>query len=641
MKILPQLFGFAAVIALLIFQPLASGGTVQIKQREGKGGKATPSATKNKKPKQNEAFSWDVLAEPGRTAADTLRRLREGVPEVLPHGLDPNDPGNWPRVTITPPTAWTVPPGATGFNITFSPAETGIVVNGIPYSEQFALMLPAGYNPQNPPPLVVAWHGFGNSHNQPMPYLANEANNRGWMLMSPLGIADNTFSWLPGQIAVSQSLDWLATNHPFDGSRVYGVGFSMGAMCITNYAARHLDPNKTRFAALATVCGTFDNVDNYTQSPSAQTLMESFFGGNPYSAPQDFEYLRTSLLRLQAPLFFPYPPVEGVTLARTIARTPLYMTWSTDDNVVPYSPIHNTSLAEYFASLGFTPTQHPKSGLLFKHHWSVLNVVNCFNFFTTKTLDANPADISIVADIQGQFHFATASGGSPAQFRRFDVGVNVGNSNLQISSSTNIDSLVLDLSGFAISPNADLLMSTTTLDLTSDVITLNNPATPLPPSKVKIDAGTDYGWVYDGVSSVTFTAPAGFHSEEIRYNTFDFNLAISGTPSIGSTVSIDTSNGADGDAYWTLVSETQGLTPLSLVGDGDPRWLLIDLATSYVVYSGVLSGGGQDSVPAAIPNDPMLVGVVVYLQNVTAPGAVSGIPFFFGRISNGVALTIQ
>ena len=201
-------------------------------------------------------------------------------------------------------------------------------------------MIPSGYNPLAPPPLVIAWHGYGTSNNQPMFFpLPTEANNRGWLLYAPLGVADNTFGWLPGQVAVDKTLEWLRANYPFDESRVYGIGLSMGAMCITNYAARHQDPANVRFAALATVCGTFDNVDNYVQSPPTQALMQSLFGGAPFNSPYTFEYERVHMLRLPTPAFPPYLPVDAETPARSLLHLPFYMTWSADDNVVPYSPI--------------------------------------------------------------------------------------------------------------------------------------------------------------------------------------------------------------------------------------------------------------------------------------------------------------
>lgn len=638
MRILPEISGFLVAGTLLLFQPVASG-SVAVQSGGQKRAKNVETIVADGPETQQGVFTLDVLAEPGRTAADTLRRLKNGESEPVPPGRrGPGGPGI-SSVTVSAP-SWTVPPGAQGFNITLSPAETGVVFNGTPYSEQFSLMIPAGYSSAAPAPLVVAWHGYGNSHVQPMAYLATEANNRGWILMAPLGIQDNTFSWLPGQKAVEKSIDWLRANYAFDESRVYGVGFSMGAMCITNFAARHLNPSWTRFAALATVCATFDNVDTYTQTPAVQSLFQWLFGGSPYSAPFDFEYFRTSLLRLTMPMVSPWPPVEGKTLARSMTTMPIYMTWSADDDVVPYSPRHNQSLITYLTSLGFAPTQVPVTGAPFKHHWTVLNVTNCFNFLASKSLNANPPIYTVLADVDGSFHSATTSGGTSGAFRRFDMNFNAATGALSLNNTNNITNIVLELGGYPVANGTDITVNSSTLDATGDAVYVNNPATSIPPSKVRRDSANNYNWDYNGVAQTRLTIPAGTHTTEILYNTFDFNLALTGTPAIGSAVTFDVTGGADGESYWILVSEAPGTTALSLVGDNDPRWLRLDLLTMYGLAQGVLASGGQDHVPVAIVNDPNLVGLSFYLQTVTAPGSVSGIPYFFGRISNQLALTI-
>src|SRR5262245_55929441 len=94
------------------------------------------------------------LATPGHTAADTIAKLR-----------NPEHSGPL-AITINSTPSWPVPSGATGYEITLDPSETGVVWNGNPFSETFSLMLPSGYNPASPPPLVVAWHGYGTSQNQ-------------------------------------------------------------------------------------------------------------------------------------------------------------------------------------------------------------------------------------------------------------------------------------------------------------------------------------------------------------------------------------------------------------------------------------------------------------------------------------------
>jgi hypothetical protein len=587
-------------------------------------------------------FSWDDLAEPGRSAADTERRLKNDEPDPSfdpgPHG----GPATPHAVTLTTP-GWSIPPGAQGYNVTFAAGETGVMVNGVPKADQMAILLPAGYNPLNPPPLVIAWHGYGTSHNQPMVTgIPLEANNRGWMVMSPLGIADNTFGWIPGQISTEYMLEWLLANYPFDVNRIYGVGFSMGADCILTYAARHQDPSKLRIAALATVCGTYDNVDNYVQSPATQTLMQTLFGGPPFSAPFTFEYERVSMIRLTMPLMFPYPPVEGESMARGIAHLPMYMTWSTDDNVVFYAPTHNQSLLTYLTSLGNAVTSVPVSGQPNKHHWSILNIASCFNWFSTKTLDAFPDSFTILADRNGTFNSVKVLGGTPGQFKRFDLASVGSNGVLSLLNTDNIDALNVDISNLGFGALANVQLTSSTLDATGDTVLVRNSTNPNPPSKVRIDSVDDYGWGFSVADSgTTIHLATGIHSTAIYYDTFDMTMGVTGTPAIGNSVTLDLTGGADGEAYAMLYAASPGLLALSFVGDGDPRWLLLDPLSLTSLWGGTLSGGGQDHLPIVIPNDAGLVGLTFPIQSLTVPGSSASIPFVIGRISNVLALTIQ
>lgn len=592
------------------------------------------------------AGDLDSIAEQGRTAADTLARLKKGVPEPIPQiAGEPGGAGGPSGVTITPPTGWTVPPGAQGYNVALSPAETGVVYNGTPYGEQFALMIPATYNAGSPPPLVIAWHGYGSSHNQPMNFLATEANNRGWMLMSPLGIADNTFSWLPGQQAVEKSIDWVRANYPYDESRVYGAGFSMGGTCILNFAARHQDPAWTRFAALLTVCGTYDNVDVYFRSNiTIQGLMNWLFGGPPAQQPQLFEYERVAVMRLVMPILPPYPVIEMESPGRSIAHLPIYMTWSSDDNQVFYAPTHNTALVNLLTSLGNTPTTAIQTGLAQKHSWSVLNVVDGFNFLATFALNANPSQFTILTDKgNASFNGTKILGGSSGQFRRFDFASNGPAKTLSLLNTNNGDTFDVDLGALGFAAGTDLQLACNSYDATSDTIRLRNAANPNPPSKVRVDGGDNYNWSFDlGSSMTTVTCLTGAHTLDVLYGTFDMALGLTGVPAIGNTITVDLTGGADGEAYGLLYSVAPGgLIPLTFVGDGDPRWLLLDLASFTSLAAGTLSNGGQEHLSTTLANDPLLIGLGFTLQAITAPGLTAGIPFVVGRISNPLTVTIQ
>lgn len=583
----------------------------------------------------------DLLAESGFTAADTLNFLKSGKStpldsrgqlsteeEVGPSGVPPLG------VTINPSVVWPVPPGATGYNITLSPAETGVTWNHTNYSEQFALMLPSNYNPSNPPPLVIAWHGFGTSHNQPMLWgLPAEAEARGWMLMSPLGIAGNTFSWLPGQQAVEKSIDWLRANYPYDESRVYGLGFSMGAQCIVNFAARHQDPAWTRFAALATVCGSFDNMTTYIQGDSTtQSLLVFLFGGVPTSQPHIFEYQRTSAIRGVA-------PVDAESMARSVLHLPFYMTWSTDDTVVTYSPTQNNSLISYLTNFGNIPTTVPVSGQPSPHSWAILNVPDCFSFFSTKSLTVNPTNFHVLADRDCTHNAVAVSGGPLVGFRMLNVNAAAGS--LSVASLSGANGLRFDADGLGLAEGVDATIAVTSSTGANTVVQLERTASLTPPSKVQLNGTDSYAWTFNSASGTTnITVPTGTSTTTELFATFDMALGVSGTPSIGSNITIDLTGGAPSQLYALLYAESSGLFAWSAVGDGDPRFLLLDPFTMAGLIVSTLDGAGQDHPGLVIPNDPGLIGRTFPLQAITAPGSVNGIPFTVGLVSNPYPLTI-
>lgn len=583
---------------------------------------------------------WIQGTEPGRAPADTLRRLRTGEPDPTVKPSDPSAPA--PKgVTFSTP-SWTIPSGATGWNVSFAAGETGVTFKGNPMADQMGLMLPAGYNPSAPPPLVIAWHGFGTSHNQPMfTGIPAAANTRGWMVMSPLGIADNTFGWLPGQDSTEYMINWLLANFPFDTTRVYGVGFSMGADCIASYAARHQSGSGVRLAAVATVCGVFDNYDIYFKDTSTQPLLEFLFGGPANVSPYTFEYHRTSLVRISS-MVFPYPPVEGVSPARSLAHLPIYMTWSADDNVVTYASMHNYSVANYLLSLGANVTWLPQFNQPNKHSWAILNINHCFNWFATKTLDAHPGTFTTLADRDSEFNDVTVSTSLGGVFRRFDCSSNGTLGTLSLVNTSNVESLTVDLSNRGFAANANVHLTTSNLDSSGDAITIVNLANALPPSKVRIDSVDTYAWMFDAAQAKTsFSMPGGSHTADVYYDTFDMTLSISGTPSIGSPVVLNLTGGADGELYAMLYSAGDGLTPLSFIGDGDPRWLRLNDGTLTLLWSGTLFAGGQDQLQLWIPNDPGLVGLNFPIQSLTIPGSAASIPFVVGRVSNVLDVTVQ
>lgn len=570
--------------------------------------------------------SLDDLALPGHKAADTLAALLQPIAPKSGGGL---------AVSTTTPN-WTVPAGATLLQITLSPQETGVVFNGSALGETFGLMLPAGYNPAAPPPLVVAWHGYGVGPMQIFngTALPAEANARGWMLMAPLGVADNSFSWIPGQQAVEKSLAWLRAQHPFDASRVYGAGFSMGANCILNYAARHQDPKDVTFAAVAGVCGSYDNIRVYNSDPAVQDLLELLFGGMPTQPTATFQYERTSTERVLGGA-----ALEGRSLARALAKTPSWIAWSTDDDQVPYAPAGNTALVQYLQALQAPVVSHPTIGLAQPHSWDALDVAACFDWFATQQLPNALASFTILADRDANFRGVEISGATKGDFRRFDFLAIPGANRVVTSNSKNLSTLTLSITDFGLDRSKDWSFGSTTIDGSSDLLRVMDAMAP--PSRVRRDGADVYDWEFNPAGWLELAAPPGTHMTQVLRTSYDMLLAQVPVPNECGIAWLTLAGAGHEDPYEIYFAESAGFWPLSETDATDPRWLMLNPSTILVAAAGSLAGGGGEGVKVTVPAMSATVGSKVRFQAITKPGSSIGLPFAVGRVSNPIEVSTE
>lgn len=215
--------------------------------------------------------------------------------------------------------------------------SVGAATMGTGFSERcyFAEPIPA---PTSPAPLLVLHHRFGKTHlDLPVAtdYLA-QATARGWYV-----------------------LEWtLNTNPLIDPARLYAVGFSMGGGMAMNYAARHLDPARPMFAAVANHTGDVALGHVFVNEVlEVQEILGFWFGQE--SPPT------VDPLRLQRASLIEYDMVEGEFLktgdmVRNLSNMPMYMTRASQDTIVvggvPYLEIQNDVLDRHIQSeLGIPP----------------------------------------------------------------------------------------------------------------------------------------------------------------------------------------------------------------------------------------------------------------------------------------------
>lgn len=149
------------------------------------------------------------------------------------------------------------------------PGDHSRVVTADGQARSYLVYVPPGYRPEEPAPVVLAFHGAGiNAHMMALlSGLNKKADEVGFIVVYPngSGLANLVLTWnaggLPARITdgkpddvafVAALLDDLATVANVDASRVYATGMSNGGMMCYRLAAALSD----RIAAIAPVCGT-------------------------------------------------------------------------------------------------------------------------------------------------------------------------------------------------------------------------------------------------------------------------------------------------------------------------------------------------------------------------------------------------
>jgi len=156
----------------------------------------------------------------------------------------------------------------------------------------FSYQIPEYYNADIPCPLLVTFHQWGGNENSNYyTQFDEEANNRGWIMLSPYGGSSNNYNHQGAQELFEQEIIWMINNFNIDSNRIYMVGGSMGGASGAIYANNHLDPTKPMVAATASASGILDCERRAIEMDGNNSMIE-WFGGNWDEVP--FEYHRNS-----------------------------------------------------------------------------------------------------------------------------------------------------------------------------------------------------------------------------------------------------------------------------------------------------------------------------------------------------------
>lgn len=144
-----------------------------------------------------------------------------------------------------------------------------ILIDGV--EREYYLHVPKDYSPLNPPPVILALHGYGYNTGQggsehggkgfeQVSDFSKLADQENVIVIYPSGNQEQNFGWNNGQWWFSKLddvkfidhlLDKTARDFPLDQSRIYAIGYSQGG----SFLHRLIDELPNRFAAAAEVGG--------------------------------------------------------------------------------------------------------------------------------------------------------------------------------------------------------------------------------------------------------------------------------------------------------------------------------------------------------------------------------------------------
>ena len=414
-----------------------------------------------------EALARFFLRGPGATA-------RDGTPDAGP----PEGAGGNAASTTGSVVRERVPGYPGLFQMTMSNTGSG-------YVEKFLLQVP-DVPPASPRPLLVVFHKYGTSHADVLfnTTFVDEARSRGWYLVAPLGAMQNNFGCLESQVNVRAALDWTRAHLPVDDQRIYGVGFSMGGGACASFAARHLDPDGPRLAAIVEHSGTVSLTHAWANENEAVRLMlEARFGGTP--AQQPFAYQRCSTIDLN-----PTTGVvgQGTDMVRNLERVHTWLAANDPDFYLP----EQTQAFHAQAS-----SWHPGSVLTLapgnEHSWVTLDESAACDWLAQQTLQ-EPSSGTILADESGVWQRFFVEQETGNAFTPFAWSADAPANRLSLGGTRNLRRIAVDAAEVGLAYVGSLRLALSAADGTGDEVLLTS--VPFAPNAVFRD-GTPAAAAYD------------------------------------------------------------------------------------------------------------------------------------------------
>lgn len=442
---------------------------------ESAAGSRSQGARRSSRPRQPIRVTRQIL----RDFREYSEELTQGSNFVLGNGTFTSGRSR-PQVNATPaPQTYTV-----------NFPNTGTI-----FAERVLVGLPGPVQRGQLAPVLVMFHGYNRTEAscyEDGRDLFVEAQNRGWYVIAPLGAHTKNYGIDYAQDNIEYALSFLLSVLPIDPERVYGVGFSMGGGGAMSYGARHMDPNKPRFAAIVNHTGGTSTAFVYWNS-SEQLLFQNplFFAADPTTDP--FRYSQASCVDVDQ---FTQVIDPNTDLVRNLQPVPVLNYHATADpnaNLVLMTQLTHSwmGLIPGFQTFLLTPSAN-------QHQWDTMDTNTVLNFLYSHTLSTpTEGQHRVLADRDARWHHFTVTQDATGAFTPFRWDYDALNNRLTIDETQNLADLKVhsaDL-GLDTAQTVEVIMMTT--DGSSESTTLTGYATA--PQDVKRAGVSTGSWTWDSV----------------------------------------------------------------------------------------------------------------------------------------------
>ena len=289
----------------------------------------------------------------------------------------------------------------------------------------FSYQIPESYNDSNLHPLIVAFHQWGG--NEASTYYTEfdeEANNRGWIFMSPYGGSSNNYNHQGAQEMVKLEILWMMEEYNIDADRIYMVGGSMGGASGMIYSNNHLNPREPMVAATASGSGILD-CERRAIEMDGNNSMTEWFGGDWSEFP--FEYHRNSAI---------YFADSTQSMHYNLQHIPIYLDFGVSES-------HRTHAEEmYDILIDYNPNMWIDTDPSGSHGFPVMDETHTCDWLSEFSLNDNPLNINVRLDEPSRAYWVEALN-KVDSLDFININAQRNNTELSLHNFENSDSLIL------------------------------------------------------------------------------------------------------------------------------------------------------------------------------------------------------